>query len=93
MRYDPAVGPDPTEWLELDDRDRVVVVLQYHKRARERAGNPELHAIIHVTVETQLAEGHPEVTVAFKRLLGEGLDRHNVVQPSDQFWPRRSTMS
>jgi hypothetical protein len=79
MRYDPAVGPDPTEWLELDDGERVVVVRQYHKRARERAGNPELHAIIHATVETQLAEGHPDVRAAFERLSQEGLDRHNVV--------------
>jgi hypothetical protein len=79
MRYDPAVGPDPTEWLELDDGERVVAVRQYHKRAREHAGSPELHAIIHVTVETQLAEGHPDVKAAFERLSREGLDRHNVV--------------
>jgi hypothetical protein len=79
MRYDPAVGPDPTEWLELDEGERVVVVRQYHKRARERAGSPELHAIIHVTVETQLAEGQPDVTAAFERLSQEGLDRHDVV--------------
>jgi len=79
MRYDPAVGPDPTEWLELDDGERVVVVRQYHKRASQRAGSLELHAIIHVTVETQLAEGHPDVKAAFERLSREGLDRHNVV--------------
>ena len=79
MRYDPVVGPDAAEWLELDDGERVVVVRQYHERANERAGNPELHAIIHVTVETQLAEGHPDVKAAFERLSREGLDRHNVV--------------
>jgi len=79
MRYDPAVGPNPTEWLELDDGERVVVVRQYHKRARARAGNPEVHAIIHATVETQLAEGHPDVMAAFERLSREGLDRHDVI--------------
>ena len=79
MRYDPAVKPNPDEWLELDDGERVLAARQYHKRARERAGNPELHAIIHATVETQLAEGHPDVQAAFARLSREGLDRHNIV--------------
>ncbi len=79
MRYDPVIGPDPTEWLELDDGERVVAVRQYHKRAKQRAGSPQLHAIIHVTVETQLAEGHPDVKAAFERLSREGLDRHDVV--------------
>lgn len=79
MRYDPAAGPDPQEWLELDEGERTVVVRQYHKRAKERSGNAELHAIIHATVETQLAEGHRDVTAAFERLSREGLDRHNVV--------------
>jgi hypothetical protein len=79
MRYDPTVGPDPTEWLRLDDGERVLVVRQYHKRAKQRAGNAELHAIIHAAVETQLAEGHPEVKAAFARLSREGLDRHDVV--------------
>ena len=79
MRYDPAVGPDPTKWLELDDGERVVVVRQYHKRAKERADNPELHAVIHATVETQLAEGDPAVKAAFDRLSQQGLDRHHVV--------------
>ena len=79
MRYDPAVGPDPTDWLELDEGERTVLVRQYHKRAKERAGNVELRAIIHATVETQIAEGHPDVSAAFERLSREGLDRHNVV--------------
>jgi hypothetical protein len=78
MRYDPAIGPDPTEWLQMDDGERVLVVRQYHK-GKERAGNAELHAIIHATVETQLAEGHPDVKAAFARLSAEGLDRHDAV--------------
>ena len=79
MRYDPSVGPDPRGWLELDEGERVLLVRQYHKRAKERAGNPELHAIIHATVETQLAEGHPDARAAFERLSREGLERHNIV--------------
>ncbi len=79
MRYDPTVGPDPGEWLALDDDERALVVRQYHKRSRQRAGNLTLHAIIHATVEAQLAEGHADVTAAFKRLSQEGLGRHDVV--------------
>jgi hypothetical protein len=79
MPYDPAVGPEPAVWLGLDDGERVVVVREYHKRAKERADNPELHAIIHATVETQLAEGDPAVKAGFDRLSEQGLDRHNVV--------------
>jgi len=79
MRYDPAVGPDPKEWLELDEGERTLVVRQYHKRARLRSGNAEAHAIIHAAVETQLAEGHADAQAAFARLTREGLDRHDVV--------------
>ena len=57
MRYDPAVGPDPKEWLELDEGERTLLVRQYHKKARLRSGNAEVHAIIHATVETQCASG------------------------------------
>ena len=79
MRYDPATGPDVKEWLELDEGERTLAVRQYHKKAKLRAGNAEVHAIIHAAVETQLAEGHPEAQAAFARLTREGLDRHDVV--------------
>lgn len=79
MRYDPAVGPDPREWLELDEAERIAAVRQYHKKARLRSGSAEAHAIIHAAVETQLAEGHPDAQAAFARLSREGLDRHDVV--------------
>ena len=79
MRYDPAVGPDPKEWLELDESLRIRAVRQYHKRARLQSGSAEAHAIIHATVETQLAMGHPAAQAAFTRLSREGLERHDIV--------------
>ena len=79
MRYDPALAPDPEEWLALDEQERVLLVRQHHKRARERSGSPQLHAIVHATVETQLADAHPDVTAAFERLSQAGLDRHSVI--------------
>ena len=79
MRYDPAVGPDPKEWLELAEGKRILAVRQYHKRTGLRSGNAEAHAIIHATVETQLAVGHPDAQAAFARLSREGLDRHDAI--------------
>jgi Domain of unknown function (DUF1841) len=44
-----------------------------------RHGLLEVHAVIHMAVETQLAEGHPEATTALDRLLRDGLDRHEAL--------------
>ena len=38
-----------------------------------------MHAIIHATVETQLAEAHEQARAALARLLDEGLSRHDAV--------------
>lgn len=43
------------------------------------AGSLPMHAIIHAAVETQLAEGHGHALKALRRLLDEGLDRHDAV--------------
>jgi hypothetical protein len=79
MRYDPMTGPAPEAWLELDEGEQADVVLRYHKRHRLRGGNMRLHAVIHATVETQLAEGHAAAAAALRRLVGEGLDRHEAI--------------
>ena len=79
MRYDPATGPDARSWLELPESERTDAVREHHRRAGLRAESPEVHAIIHVAVETQLAEGHSEATAALERLLQEGLDRHEAL--------------
>lgn len=79
MRYDPMVGPASKAWLELDEGGQAEVVLRYHSRQRARAGNLRLHAIIHATIETQLAEGHTGARAALERLLKQGLDRHEAI--------------
>ncbi len=79
MRYDPAVAPDSSEWLQAADDERLQGVRRYHRHAGEVAGNLRLHAVVHVTVETQLAEGVPATVEAMERLLAEGLDRHDAV--------------
>jgi len=79
VRYDPMVGPASEAWLELDEGEQAELVLRYHKRHGARAGNLRLHAIIHATIETQLAERHSGATAALERLLGRGLDRHEAI--------------
>jgi hypothetical protein len=79
MRYDPDAPPDTRTWLELPEAERLDAVRRHHKREKARAGSPEVHAIIHVAVETQLAEGHPAATAAMDRLLRDGLDRHEAL--------------
>jgi hypothetical protein len=79
MRYDPDVGPDAQTWLAVSDDERLEAVRRHHRRDRLQSGNQEVHAIIHVTVETQLAQDHPEATAALVRLLQEGLDRHEAL--------------
>jgi hypothetical protein len=63
----------------MSEFDRLDAVRRHHKKAKCRAGNARVHAAIHVTVENQLAEGHPEATAAMARLLAEGLDRHDAL--------------
>jgi len=80
MKYDPQRAPDPKTWLALDEEERIVLVLQYHRRARVRVPNARLHATIHVIVENQVALGD-EIPVrrTLERLRAEGLDRHDAV--------------
>ena len=79
MRYDPEVAPDPVEWLGSTEADRLAAVRRHHKRAKHDSGSPELHAAIHVAVETQLAERHPAATAAMDRLIADGLRRHEAL--------------
>jgi len=79
MQYDPQAAPDPAIWLATPDADRLDAVRRHHKKKKFRGGRLELHTAIHVAVETQLAEGHPDATAALRRLLAEGLDRHEAL--------------
>jgi hypothetical protein len=79
MRYDPEAAPDPGEWLATTEADRLAAVRRYHRSLKHDAGSPQLHAVIHVTVETQLAERHPAATDAMNRLIADGLRRHEAI--------------
>jgi hypothetical protein len=80
VKYDPDNTPDPARWLDSDEGVRVHAIREYHRQAKQPAGqNPNLHAAIHAVVENQLAEGHAAATATLSRLISEGLDRHDAV--------------
>ena len=80
MQYDADEQPDPDVWLELDETERLELVIEYHRRTGLQLETPELHAIAHVVVENQIALGQATpVPGTLDRLMDEGLDRHDAV--------------
>jgi len=55
--YDPELIHNATEWLELDEGERALLVEQYHRDARIALPKiaRRIHAITHTIVENQLA--------------------------------------
>jgi hypothetical protein len=85
--YDPDVPPDPQEWLDADENERLQAVRAYHRLAQnedeegfESEEKEEFHAGLHVAVENQLAADDPAAARrALERLLRAGLGRHEAV--------------
>jgi Domain of unknown function (DUF1841) len=78
--YDPAIAPDPAQWLALDEDERMRRVEDYHRRAGVSLPNETLHAVLHVAIENQIAMGDElPVRRAVDRLMREGLDRHEAI--------------
>jgi len=80
-RYDPEMAPDASDWLALDEDERLILVEEYHRDARialPKAAR-RLHATIHVVVENQVALDDEPVVRALARLRKEGLSRHDAV--------------
>ena len=79
MTYDVDEAPDPKAWLELDEDERINLAVDHHRRVLDDPPNLRLHAAIHVVVENQLAMGLESAARALRRLMDEGLDRHDAV--------------
>jgi hypothetical protein len=80
VAYNPLKGPDPEEWLALDEAKRLELIKDYHRRKRVRLPNLKLHAAIHSIVENQIALGdETPAQRAAERLMRQGLDRHEAV--------------
>lgn len=77
--YDPDDTPNPEEWLALDEHARLRLAEEYHRLARLKLPNLNVHAIFHVVVENQLAENLECAVRAMDRLKKEGLSRHDAV--------------
>lgn len=79
MKYDPLTPPDPLNWLDLDELERIIIVEEYHNRKNIKLPNERLHATLHVIVENQIAMEVEPVVATLNRLHVEGLDRHQVI--------------
>ncbi|MBL8816311.1 MAG: hypothetical protein JNL58_09790 [Planctomyces sp.] len=77
--YDPSTQPDPKQWLELDEQERIGLVVAYHRKQRIKLEKTRVHAAFHVIVENQIAEGLKSTERAITRLLAEGLSRHEAL--------------
>ncbi len=89
--YDPDTAPDPGTWLELDEGERLLLVGDYHERAGDELPDVQIHAVIHVIVENQLAEAYMPAVEALARLMDDGLSRHDAMHAigsvlTEQIW-------
>ena len=78
-QYDPKLAPNPDEWLEPDEQERILLVEQHHHLARDKLPNLTAHAIFHTIVENQIALNLEPVVKAMTRHTKEGLTRHDAV--------------
>src|SRR5215471_7358353 len=78
-RYDPDIPSQSDEWLQADEGERLDLVSSYHRRKKTPLPNQQLHAVIHVVVENQLALGEEVVVETLDRLMSEGLTRHDAL--------------
>jgi len=77
--YDPDRAPASADWLATDEGERIKLVSAYHRGRRIKLPNAQLHAVIHVIVENQLALGEEVVVNALARLQTEALSRHDAL--------------
>jgi len=80
--YDPNVPPDPAEWLELSEGDRIDAVAAAHAGTLGflDEGGARTHVALQAAVETQVAMGEPEpVPGKLEELMQGGLTRHEAL--------------
>ncbi|MEN8176593.1 MAG: DUF1841 family protein, partial [Pseudomonadota bacterium] len=66
-------------WLQMDEQECIDLVMMHHESEGDYSEDKFLHAAIHTAVENQLAMPDEQVQRAFKRLMEEGLDRHDAL--------------
>lgn len=81
IEYDAEQGFTSSGWQDEDDTTLSDAVVRYHRRRGEPAGdNERLHGMLHVVAERQVAHRElPEALQALKRLVADGLSRHDAL--------------
>ena len=78
--YDPLNAPDPDDWQSMGEDERMMLVMEYHREAGVELPNEQVHAVVHVVVENQIALGDEmSAQATLERLMREGLDRHEAI--------------
>ena len=78
-QYDTEEAPNPKEWLALDEWEGTKLIEDYHDSTGEELPYPQFHAIFHTIVENQIAIGEKVPARTLRRLMKEGLDRHEAI--------------
>jgi hypothetical protein len=78
--YNPLNVPDSDDWQSMDEDERMMLVMEYHRGAGVELPNEQVHAVVHVVVENQVTLGDEmSAQAALERLMREGLDRHEAI--------------
>lgn len=79
--YHPSQAPNSEEWLETDESIRLDLVKQCHELAgvEFQEGAENMHAVIHVIVENQIALQVNPVPATVDKLVRQGLSRHEAI--------------
>jgi len=76
MNYDPLHPIEPTEWLAIDEEERLAMVVAYLDEIPEPIEEKHVLAMLLTVAENQIAMGdETPVKAAVDRLEMEGLDR------------------
>ena len=80
-KYDPSTKLNPEDWLALDEYERTLLVQDFHDAEESDLDEKgkEMHALIHVIVENQIAMEIEPVPETANKLTRQGLDRHEAI--------------
>lgn len=80
-KYDPSSEPNPDEWLRLSEPMRNDLIREYHAKAKEPLADEalDIHTALHLVVENQIALGTKPVPETVRRLIRQGLNRHEAI--------------
>jgi hypothetical protein len=79
--YSPDKPIEPSEWLNMDESERIELVRDFHETYEDEMPDDALsmHSMVHVIVENQLASGVELVPQTIAKLTRQGLERHEAI--------------